>query len=63
MCHEIFSCALNFYHALSGNVNCAIHIVHDKILQTASEPAEALVDAALRAGGKDNITVIVAGVD
>lgn len=34
-----------------------------KILQTASEPAEALIDAALRAGGKDNVTVIVAGVD
>lgn len=34
-----------------------------KILQTASEPAEALIDAALQAGGKDNVSVIVAGVD
>ena len=34
-----------------------------KILRTASDPAEALIDAALKAGGKDNVTVIVAGVD
>ena len=34
-----------------------------KILQTATEPAEALIEAALEAGGKDNVTVIVAGVD
>ena len=34
-----------------------------KILQTANQPAEALIDAALAGGGKDNISVIVAGVD
>ena len=34
-----------------------------KILQTASNPADALIEAALDAGGKDNVTVIVAGVD
>lgn len=34
-----------------------------KILQTATNPAEALIDAALANGGKDNVTVIVAGVD
>lgn len=34
-----------------------------EILQTASEPADALIEAALQAGGKDNVTVIVAGVD
>ena len=34
-----------------------------KILQTAENPAEILIEAALEAGGKDNVTVIVAGVD
>ena len=34
-----------------------------KILKTAANPAEALIEAALNAGGKDNISVIVAGVD
>lgn len=34
-----------------------------KILQSASEPADALINAALNAGGKDNVTVIIAGVD
>ena len=34
-----------------------------KILSSASNPADALVDAALKAGGKDNVSVIVAGVD
>ena len=34
-----------------------------KILQGASNPADALIDAALRAGGRDNISVIVVGVD
>lgn len=34
-----------------------------KILQTASNPADELIDAALTAGGKDNVTVIVVGVD
>ena len=34
-----------------------------KILQSASDPAEELIEAALAAGGKDNVTVIVAGVD
>ncbi len=34
-----------------------------KILQNAENPADALIDAALAAGGRDNVTVIVAGVD
>lgn len=34
-----------------------------KILQTESNPADALIEAALNAGGKDNVSVIVAGVD
>ena len=34
-----------------------------KILQTAENPADVLIDAALAAGGRDNVTVIVAGVD
>lgn len=34
-----------------------------KILQSASNPADALIDAALLAGGRDNISVIVVGVD
>ena len=34
-----------------------------QILMTASEPADALIEAALTAGGKDNVTAIVAGVD
>ena len=34
-----------------------------KILLGASNPADALIDAALSAGGKDNVSVIVAGVD
>lgn len=35
----------------------------EKILQTAENPADALIEAALSAGGKDNVSVIVAGVD
>ena len=34
-----------------------------KILKSAGNPAEALIDAALSSGGKDNVSVIVAGVD
>lgn len=34
-----------------------------EILQTTTNPADELVAAALSAGGKDNISVIVAGVD
>ncbi len=34
-----------------------------KILQTAQNPADALIEAALSAGGKDNVSVIVVGVD
>ena len=34
-----------------------------KILQNAENPAATLIDAALNAGGRDNVTVIVAGVD
>ena len=34
-----------------------------KILQNSSNPAEELIEVALNAGGKDNVTVIVAGVD
>ena len=33
------------------------------ILQSALNPADALIDAALKAGGRDNISVIVVGVD
>ena len=34
-----------------------------EILKTAPNPAETLIEAALNGGGKDNISVIVAGVD
>ena len=34
-----------------------------KILKTAENPADALIEAALDAGGRDNVSVIVAGVD
>ena len=34
-----------------------------EILKTAPNPAEILIEAALNGGGKDNISVIVAGVD
>ena len=34
-----------------------------KILQSASNPADALIEAALKAGGRDNISVIVVGVE
>lgn len=34
-----------------------------EILKAAQNPADALIDAALNTGGKDNISVIVAGVD
>lgn len=34
-----------------------------RILQTEPNPADALIEAALDAGGKDNISVIVVGVD
>ena len=34
-----------------------------QIIKTAENPADALIDAALNAGGRDNISVIVAGVD
>ena len=34
-----------------------------EILQSESNPANALIDAALLAGGRDNISVIVVGVD
>lgn len=34
-----------------------------EILQNAPNPADALINAALQAGGRDNISVIVVGVD
>lgn len=34
-----------------------------KILKSAGAPADALIEAALSSGGKDNVSVIVAGVD
>ena len=34
-----------------------------EILKTAPNPADALINAALNAGGRDNISVIVVGVD
>lgn len=34
-----------------------------KILKTAGNPADALIEAALEGGGRDNVSVIVAGVD
>jgi len=33
------------------------------ILQTSESPADALIDAALDGGGKDNVSVIVVGID
>ena len=35
----------------------------EEILMSAEDPAYELIEAALAAGGKDNISVIVAGVD
>ena len=34
-----------------------------RILQTSPNPANALIDAALENGGKDNVSVIVVGID
>ena len=34
-----------------------------RILQTSPNPADALINAALDAGGKDNVSVIVVGID
>lgn len=31
MCREIFICALNFYHALCGAIDCAFRIARDAL--------------------------------
>ena len=46
-----------------GLTNMVDDVSIAKILKTAANPADALIEAALNAGGKDNISVIVAGVD
>ena len=52
-----------FLLCTDGLTNMVDDVTITKILQTASNPADALIEAALEAGGKDNVTVIVAGVD
>ena len=52
-----------FLLCTDGLTNMVDDATIQKILQTASEPAAALIEAALDAGGKDNVSVIVAGVD
>ncbi|MBR0260245.1 MAG: Stp1/IreP family PP2C-type Ser/Thr phosphatase [Selenomonadaceae bacterium] len=52
-----------FLLCTDGLTNMVANELIVKILQTADNPAEALVDAALNAGGRDNVSVIVAGVD
>lgn len=52
-----------FLLCTDGLTNMVEDELISKILQTAENPADALIEAALEAGGKDNISVIVAGVD
>ena len=52
-----------FLLCTDGLTNMVANELIVKILQTAENPAEALIDAALNAGGRDNVSVIVAGVD
>ena len=52
-----------FLLCTDGLTNMVADAAIAKILKTAANPADALIEAALEAGGKDNVTVIVAGVD
>ncbi len=52
-----------FLLCTDGLTNMVEDVDIKKILLTAAQPAEALIEAALEFGGRDNVTVIVAGVD
>ena len=52
-----------FLLCTDGLTNMVDDMTISKILQTAPNPAATLIDAALNAGGRDNISVIVIGVD
>ena len=52
-----------FLLCTDGLTNMVEDVTIAEILMTAENPAEALVGAALEGGGKDNVSVIVAGVD
>ena len=52
-----------FLLCTDGLTNMVEDELIQKILKTAENPADALIEAALDAGGRDNVSVIVAGVD
>ena len=52
-----------FLLCTDGLTNMVDDATISKLLQTAFNPAEVLIEAALNAGGRDNISVIVIGVD
>ena len=52
-----------FLLCTDGLTNMVDDVIIAHILQNEANPADALIDAALDAGGKDNVSVIVVGID